>query len=107
MAKRIQESAILSEHENEIGNLLVLDYDMLLLTVVWCYHDSAEFHRLFYMYMHSVEHASTPDGRYNSFRSFAMNLFEKEMKDPVKKKKFQKGFEKSVSLLLRDRIKLR
>lgn len=107
MAKRIQESAILSEHENEIGNLLVLDYDMLLLMVVWCYHDSAEFHRLFYMYMHSVENASTPDGRYDSFRSFAMNLFEKEMKDPVKKKKFQKGFEKSVSLLLRDRIKLR
>lgn len=106
LAKHIQESAVLSEHEDEIGELLVLDYDMLLLTVVWCYHDSAEFHRLFYMYMHSVENASTPDARYNSFRSFAMTLFEKEMKDPMKKKKFQKGFKRVVKKLLKDRLKV-
>lgn len=106
LAKRIQESEVLSEHEDEIDELLVLDYDVLLLTIVWCYHDSAEFHRLFYMYMHSVKNASTPDARYNSFRSFAMNLFEKEMKDPVKKRKFQKGFKRVVKKLLKDRIKV-
>ena len=104
MAKRIQESTILSEHKNQIGELLVLDYDMLLLTVVWCYHDSAEFHRLFYSYMHSVKNAGTPDIRYNSFRSYAMNLFEKEMNDPVKKKKFKKSFKRVVKKLLKDRM---
>jgi hypothetical protein len=35
-----------------------------------------------------------------------MTLFEKEMKDPMKKKKFQKGFKSVVKKLLKDRLKV-
>jgi hypothetical protein len=56
--------------------------------------------------MHSVDNASTPEAIYNSFRSFAMTLFEKEMKDPTKMRKFQKGFKRVVKKLLKDRIKV-
>ena len=104
--KRIEESEILRGHAAEIGGLLVVDFDMLLLTIVWCYHDSAEFHRLLYGYMTSLEKADNPIGKCNSFRSYAMKKFEDGMKDPKKKKIFEKGFIRTVRKLLSDKIRL-
>lgn len=98
---RIRESDILKSHVNEIESILVMDYDVLLLTIIWCYHDFAEFQRILNGYMTVLKKAKTPIEVCNSFRAYVMALFEKEMKNPVKKRKFENGYKKVVNYLLK------
>ena len=93
--KRVHESVILNAHEKDIGKLLVIDYDMLVLVASWAHKDFSMFQSLMYSYLTHVRKAQTPVDRCTSYRHFVMNKWEDEMtKNDLKK--FKRGYKSTV-----------
>lgn len=79
MRQRILESEVLKEHSKEIGNLLVMDYDMLILVVVQTNKDFGRFQNLLFSYLTHVGKAHEMVDRCDSFRHYVMNKWEGKM----------------------------
>ena len=93
--QRICESVILNAHANDIGKLLVIDYDMLVLVAAWAHKDFSRFQSLMYSYLTYVKGMKTPVERCTSYRHFVMNKWEDEMtKDDLKM--FKQGYKSIV-----------
>ena len=98
--KRIIENEVLREHINEIGELLVIDYDMLLLVTSWSYKDFGKFHNLLNSYQTHVRKGQDMVTRCTSFRHYVMNRWELEM-TKKEKKKFKSGYKKVVRAMVK------
>lgn len=84
--QRILESEILREHIDEIGDLLVVDYDMMILVTSWSYKDFRKFHNLLYGYQTYIRKERDIVTRCTSFRYYVMNKWELEMTEKDKKR---------------------
>lgn len=93
--QRIQESPVLKNHTDEIGKLLVIDFDMLVLVAAWAHKDYSKFQSLMYSYLTYVRKAQTPFDRCTSYRHFVMNKWEDEM-NKKDLKKFERGYKSTV-----------
>ena len=93
--RRIRESVILNAHTEDIGKLLVIDYDMLVLVAAWAHKDFSKFQGLMYGYLSYVRKAQTPVERCASYRHFVMNKWEDEM-TANDLKKFKRGYKSTV-----------
>ena len=104
--ERIIKNEVLRRHINEIGELLVIDYDMLLLVASWSYKDFGQFHDLLYSYQAHVRKGQDMVTRCTSFRHYMMNKWEFEM-TKKEKKKFNRGYKKVVKTMVKttDNIK--
>lgn len=100
LKQRILESEVLKNHVDNIGDLLVIDYDMLILVVSWAYKDHAQFHHLLYSFQTHVRKAQNMVTRCASYRHYVMNKWETEMTE-VDKKKFQRGYKKVIRAMLK------
>jgi len=96
---RILESEILKIHEKQIGDLLVIDYDMLILVASWSYKDHAQFHNLLYSYQTHVRKAQDIVTQCDSYRHYVMNKWEREMTEKDKKK-FEIGYKRMVKAMI-------
>ena len=97
--QRIHENEILREHIDEIGDLLVMDYDMLILVASWSYKDFGQFHNLLYSYQAYAKKGQDIMTRCDSYRHYVMNKWELEMTEKDKKK-FKRGYKKVVKAIL-------
>lgn len=97
--QRILESKILREHIDKIGDLLVVDYDMLILVAAWSYKDFRKFHYLLHSYLTHVKKGQDMVRRCTSYRYYVMNKWELEMTEKDKKK-FEHGYKKVVKAML-------
>ena len=86
MRQRINESEILRQHKGEIGDLLVLDYDMLILVVAQSYKNFGGFQNLMFSYLTYVRKAPNMVGTCDSYRHYVMNKWEREMTEKDKKR---------------------
>lgn len=93
--QRIFESEILKEHTEEIGGLLVIDYDMLVLIAAKAYKNFSVFQSLMFSYLSRVKRSQTPVDRCISYRHFVMNKWEDEM-TAGDLKKFKHGYKCTV-----------
>lgn len=100
LKQRILESEVLRDHVDDIGDLLVIDYDMLILVVSWAYKDHAQFHHLLYSYQTHVRKAQDMETQCASYRHYVMNKWEKEMTDKDKKK-FERGYKKVIKRVIK------
>lgn len=98
--QRILESEILKEHTKEIGDLLVMDYDMLILVVSKAYKNFAVFHHLLYSYQTHLRKIPNPVERFDSFKHYVMNKWEGE-KTECEMKHFKNGYKHVVKSLVR------
>ena len=96
--QRIQESLVLKNHIEDIGNLLVIDYDMLVLVAAWAHKDFSKFQSLMYSYFTYISRAQTPFERCTSYRHFVMNKWEDEMTEKDLKK-FERGYKNNVRFM--------
>ncbi len=96
---RILGSEILKAHEKQIGDLLVIDYDMLILVASWSYKDHVQFHNLLYSYLKHVRKAQKIVTQYDSYRLYVMNKWERMMTEKDKKK-FERGYKKIVKAMI-------
>lgn len=96
---RILRSEILKAHEKQIGDLLVIDYDMLILVASWSYKDFGQFHNLLYSYQTHVRKAQDIVTRCDSYRHYVMNKWEREMTEKDKKK-FEIGYKRMVKAMI-------
>ena len=101
LKQRILESEVLRGHVDDIGDLLVIDYDMLILVVSWAYKDHAQFHHLLYSYQTHVRKAQNMVTRCASYRHYVMNMWALEMTDKDKKK-FERGYKKVVGTITKN-----
>lgn len=95
MSERIMESEILRQHVKEIGELLVVDYDMLILVASRCYKSTALFHRILYSYQTHVRKATDMVTKSESYRHYVMNKWEREMTER-NKKVFEHSYKKVI-----------
>ena len=95
MQQRIAVSAILREHKGEIGELLVMDYDMLILVSARAYKNHAVFHNLLYGYQNYLKKSKGTPNQYDSYRHYVMNKWELEMTEKDKRV-FQKSYKHIV-----------
>ena len=95
LLQRIDASDVLRKHKKEIGELLVMDYDMLILVASRAYKNHALFHNILYSYMTHLGKNKNNMNKYDSYRHFVMNRWEKEMNE-VDKKIFKKGYKHVV-----------
>lgn len=96
---RILGSEILKAHEKQIGDLLVIDYDMLILVASWSYKDFRQFHNLLHGYQTHVRNGRDMVTRCTSYRQFVMNKWEMGMTEKDKKK-FECGYKKIIKNLM-------
>ena len=87
LQQRILESEILREHIDEIEDLLIVDYDMMILVASWSYKNFRKFHNLLYGYQTYVRKGRDIVTRCTSYRHYVMNKWELE-----KTKKDEKKF---------------
>lgn len=73
------------QHKGEIGDLLVLDYDMLILVVAQSYKNFGGFQNLMFSYLTYVRKAPNMVGMCDSYRHYVMNKWEREMTEKDKK----------------------
>ena len=99
LKQRILESEILKKHVKDIDDLLVIDYDMLLLVVSWSYKDLGKFHNLMYSYQTKVRKGQNTMTRCDSYRHYVMNKWELEMSEKDKRK-FIRGYKKMVKSMV-------
>ena len=95
LQQRITESEILQKHTKEIGDLLVMDYDMLILVASRAYRNHALFHNILYSYLTHLRNSKGSMNQYDSYRHFVMNRWESEMTE-LDKKRFKKGYKHVV-----------
>lgn len=99
LKQRIIESDILKAHEKQIGDLLVIDYDLLILVVSWSHKNHAQFHNLLYSYLTHVKKAQDIVTYCDSFRHYVLNKWEREMTEKDKKK-FEMGYKKIAKAMI-------
>jgi len=97
--KRILESEILREHIDKIGDLLVVDYDMMILVASYSYKDFRKFHNLLYSYQTYVRKGQDIVKQCTSYRYYVMNKWELEMTEKDKKK-FGYSYKKVIKAML-------
>lgn len=99
LRQRILESEILREHIDKIGDLLVVDYDMMILVASYSYKAFRKFHNLLYSYQAYVRKGQDIVKQCTSYRYYVMNKWELEMakKD---KKKFGHHYKKMIKAML-------
>ncbi len=95
LQQRILESEILRKHTKEIGDLLVMDYDMLILVASRAYRNHALFHNILYSYLTHLRNSKGTMNQYDSYRHFVMNRWEAEMTE-MDKKRFKTGYKHVV-----------
>ena len=100
MKQRIFESDVLREHINNIGDLLVIDYDMLILVASWSYKDFRKFQNILNSYQTYVRKGQDMLTRCASFRHFVMNKWEFEL-TKGKMKKFERNYKNVIKALVR------
>lgn len=95
LQQRIDESILLRKHKKAIGDLLVMDYDMLILVASRAYKDHALFHSILYSYLTHLRNSKGSMNQYDSYRHFVMNRWELEMTE-MDKKRFKTGYKHVV-----------
>ncbi len=95
MQQRIAESEVLRDHKREIGDLLVVDYDMLVLVVARAYKNHSLFHNMLFGYTTYLRKNMGNPNQYDSYRHYVMNRWEQEM-TKRDKKVFQRGYKQIV-----------
>ena len=85
MRQRINDSEILRPHSREIGDLLVVDYDIMILVVAQNYNNFGGFQNLMFSYLTHVGKAQDIVGKCDSYRHYVMNKWEREMTEKDKK----------------------
>lgn len=85
MKQRINDSEILRPHSREIGDLLVLDYDMMILVVALNYKNFGGFQNLMFSHLTHIKKSQDMAVRCDSFRHYVMNKWEREMTEKDKK----------------------
>ena len=96
LLQRIEESEILRTHKKEIGDLLVMDYDMLILVASRAYRNHAMFHNFLYSYVTHLRNSKGSMNQYDSYRHYVMNRWEREMTE-IDKKRFKVGYKHIVT----------
>ena len=99
LQQRILESEILREHIDEIEDLLIVDYDMMILVASWSYKNFRKFHNLLYGYQTYVRKGRDIVTRCTSYRHYVMNKWELE-----KTKKDEKKFGYNYKKVLKDML---
>ena len=97
--QRILESEILREHIDEIEDLLIVDYDMMILVASWSYKNFQKFHNLLYGYQTYVRKGRDIVTRCTSYRHYVMNKWELE-KTKKDEKKFGYNYKKVLKAML-------
>ena len=91
MRERIEESEVLRLHKKRIDDLLVIDYDMLVILLSKIRGNFAQLIKLKREYQYHTKRATTPLERFVSFRGFAMRKWENE-RNKKNDRKIEKGF---------------
>ena len=91
MRERIEESEVLSLHKKRIDDLLVIDYDMLVILLSKIRGNFALLMKLKREYQYPAKRATAPIERFVSFRGFAMRKWENE-RNKKNDRKIEKGF---------------
>lgn len=99
LQQRILESEILREHIDEIEDLLIVDYDMMILVASWSYKNFRKFHNLLYGYQTYVREGRDIVTRCTSYRHYVMNKWELE-KTKKDEKKFGYNYKKVLKAML-------
>ena len=99
LQQRILESEILREHIDEIEDLLIVDYDMMILVASWSYKNFRKFHNLLYGYQTYVRKGRDIVTRCTSYRHYVMNKWELE-KTKKDEKKFGYNYKKVLKAML-------
>lgn len=99
LQQRILESEILREHIDEIEDLLIVDYDMMILVASWSYKNFRKFHNLLYGYQTYVRKGRDIVTRCTSYRHYVMNKWELE-KTKKEEKKFGYNYKKVLKAML-------
>ncbi len=84
MRQRINDSEILRPHSREIGDLLVLDYDIMILVVAQNYNNFGGFQNLMFSYFAYARKSKDMVRRCGSYRHYVMNKWEREMTEKDK-----------------------
>lgn len=100
MRQRIMESEILRSHMDKIGELLVTDMDMMILTSAHSYRNFAQFQRAYFDYQNHVKRPLNAYDRYDSFRNFVMNKWAAE-KSVKQTQCFKKGYKAMCKSLVK------
>jgi hypothetical protein len=100
MIQRISESDILRNHTKEIGDLLVLDYDILFLVVAQSYKNISNFQDLMFSYLTHIRKTQDVYERCDSFRHYVMNKWEGTMT-----KKSQKRLRYSLKRIMQNMMR--
>lgn len=79
MQQRIQESVILRQHNDLIGDFQIIDYDILVLVVAQAYKNFGYFQNIMNSYQCHLNSSSSMMVRCDSFRHYVMNKWEGEM----------------------------
>lgn len=98
MRERIEESEVLRVHKKRIDDLLVIDYDMLVVLLSKIRGDFTQLLKLKRDYQYHTQRATTPLERFVSFRGFAMRKWESE-RNKKNDRKIEKGFKEVTSSL--------
>lgn len=99
MRHRIMESEVLREHVAEIGELLVVDMDMMILVSAKSNGSFSLFHQAAFGYQAHVKKGPGIYDRYDSFRNCVMNKWANE-KSKKSDRKFKKGYKALVKRLV-------
>lgn len=91
MRERIEESEVLRLHKKRIDDLLVIDYDMLVILLSKIRGNFAQLIKLKREYQYHTKRATTLLERFVSFRGFAMRKWENE-RNKKNDRKIEKGF---------------
>ena len=99
LQQRILQSAVLRRHVSEIGKLLVVDMDMIMLVAARANGDFSRFYRAYYSYQSHCSKSRDSIARYDSFRQYIMNKWAKE-KSVRNTRLFIKGYKSIVKNML-------
>ena len=91
MRERIEESEVLRLHKKRIDDLLVIDYDMLVILLSKIRGNFTQLMKLKREYRYHTKRATTLLERFVSFRGFAMRKWENE-RNKKNDRKIEKGF---------------
>lgn len=98
MRMRIEESEVLRMHKNRIDDLLLIDYDLLVILLSKIRGDFSQLLKLKKDYINHTQKATEPVERYISFRGYVMRIWEKG-RNKKNDRKFEEGFKEVTSSL--------
>lgn len=98
MRERIEESEVLRAHKQRIDDLLLIDYDLLVILLSKIRGDVSQLMKLKRSYTIHTKRATDPMERYISFRGYVMRIWEKE-RNRKNDRKLEKGFKEVTSSL--------